>query len=147
MTHRLLQFLFVGVMLLKADSVLEGLKSEPNAEKRSERALDLADQALDRARDANKKGDSATLKAALEQLRECSEFARDTLFDTGKSARRNPKYFKRAEQHIHQLERRLDTLAGDAGVDDKPAVKDVHKSLEAVREDLVNGIMSKPQKH
>ena len=75
---------------------LAAIKMEPNLERRSERALENASAAMDTARDASIAGDTAKVKAGVEELRDSVELAYQSLVDSGKSARRNPKFFKSA---------------------------------------------------
>ncbi len=90
---------------------LAAVKLEPNLERRSERAIDNASAAMDAARDAASAGDSAKTKIALDEVRDSVDLAYQSLVESGKSARRNPKFFKRAELKTRELMRRLEGLA------------------------------------
>ncbi len=74
---------------------LASVRQEPNLERRSERALENANSAMDSTRDTSI--DLAKLTAALEEVRDSVALAYQSLVDAGKSARTNPKFFKRAE--------------------------------------------------
>jgi hypothetical protein len=76
---------------------LAGVKTEPNLEKRSELALENANAALDQAREAYTGGDLAKLRMELDEVGDSVDLAYQSLEETGKDARRNPKFFKRAE--------------------------------------------------
>src|SRR5277367_2846444 len=87
---------------------LAAIKLEPNLERRSERAIDNASAAMDMARDASSAGELEKAKGALEEVRDSVDLSYQSLVDSGKSARRNPKFFKRAELKTRILMRRLD---------------------------------------
>jgi hypothetical protein len=122
---------------------LGSVKTEPNLEKRSEMALDYANSALDQARDAYTAGDVAKTETALGELRESVELAYQSLEETGKDARRNPKFFKRAELKTRELLRRLDGLRQTVSFDDKALVEKVRDRVVEVHDNLLKGIMSK----
>src|SRR5258706_2005607 len=122
--------LITSVMLLAFD--LGSIKNEPNLEKRSELALDYANTALDQAREAYNAGDVAKTEAALGELRESVELAYQSLEETGKDARRNPKFFKRAELKTRELMRRLDGLRSTVGFEDRALVEKVRDRVAEV---------------
>ncbi|MGA3204006.1 MAG: hypothetical protein ABSF12_16075 [Bryobacteraceae bacterium] len=122
---------------------LAAIKLEPNLERRSERALENAAAAMDTARDASMGGDSAKVKASLEELRDSVDLAYQSLVDSGKSARRNPKFFKSAELKTRQLMRRLEGLAQAVDADDRPFVETVRDRVSQVHDDLIQDIMQK----
>lgn len=120
---------------------LAAIKLEPNLERRSERALDNASIAMDAARDAST--DEAKLKAALEELRDSVDLAYQSLVDSGKSARRNPRFFKKAELKTRELMRRLQGLAQAVDSDDRALVEGVRERVSKVHDDLILDIMKK----
>src|SRR5580704_4515361 len=122
---------------------LTAIKLEPNLERRSERALDNASSAMDMARDASSAGEPEKVKAALEELRDSVDLAYQSLVDSGKSARRNPKFFKRAELKTRELMRRLEGLAQAIDSDDRPFVENVRDRVSKVHDDLIQDIMQK----
>ena len=128
------------IAFLAAD--LASIKLEPNLEKRSELALDYANQAIDTARDAYNAGDTAKVQAALGEVSESVDIAYQALSDTGKNPRNN-KYFKRAELRTRELVRRLDGLAQTVSFDDREPVSRVRDHVADVRDNLLKGIMSK----
>lgn len=133
--------LLLAVWTSAAD--LPSVSSEPNLERRSEKALDNADRAITDARDSYLSGNVARAKTSLEEVVASVELCRDALMGTGKSPRRSPKYFKRAELKIHELLRRLASLEEDFDAADRQSVLQAETRLHEVRDDLVNGIMSK----
>lgn len=122
---------------------LASIKSEPNLERRSERAVDNASAAMDLARDASSASDSLKIKAALEEVRDSVELAYQSLIESGKSARRNPKFFKRAELKTRELMRRLEGLAQAVDSDDRIFVESVRERVSKVHDDLIQDIMQK----
>jgi uncharacterized coiled-coil DUF342 family protein len=122
---------------------LTAIKLEPNLERRSERALDNASAAMDTARDDAAAGDLAKVKADLDELRDSVDLAYQSLVDSGKSARRNPKFFKKAELKTRELMRRLEGLAQAVDADDRPAVETIRERVSKVHDDLIQDIMQK----
>jgi hypothetical protein len=122
---------------------LTAIKLEPNLERRSERAIDNATAAMDAARDASAAGDAEKLKAALEELRDSVDLAYQSLVDSGKSARRSPKFFKKAELKTRELMRRLEGLAQAVDSEDRVLVESVRERVSKVHDDLIQDIMQK----
>ncbi len=120
---------------------LASIKLEPNLDRRAERALDNASSAMDVARDAA--GDETRLKAALEELRDSVDLAYQSLLDSGKSANRNLRLFKKAELKTRELMRRLDGLAQAVDSDDRVLVDSVRERVSKVHDDLIRDIMKK----
>jgi hypothetical protein len=129
------------IMCLAGD--LAAIRLEPNLERRSELAMDNAALAMDVARDASTSGDEAKLKAGLEDLRDSVDLAYQALADSGKSPRRNPKFFKRAELKTRELMRRLTGLEQAVGSDDQAFVESVREHVSKVHDDLIQDIMRK----
>src|SRR5690606_38616664 len=77
---------------------LNYVMEESNLEKRSERAWKNAHIAMDEARDAYRDGNYEAMDRAVAEIRESIDLCKKSLDDSGKDARRNSKYFKRAEQ-------------------------------------------------
>jgi hypothetical protein len=122
---------------------LNSVKQEPNLERRSDLALDHANEALDSARDAFQANDSAKMQAALDEVTESVNLSYQSLVDTGKDARRNPKFFKRAELKTRELTRRLDGFRIAVDVDSRAAVDRVRERVNEVHDNLLKSIMSK----
>jgi hypothetical protein len=120
---------------------LASIKLEPNLERRSELALGNASAAMDVARDAA--GDETKLKPVLQEIRDSVDLAYQSLVDSGKSARRNPKFFKKAELKTRELMRRLEGLAQAVDADDRVLVESVRERVSKVHDDLIQDIMQK----
>ena len=127
--------------LIAAD--LDDIRKQPNLERRSDMALANADTALDRARDAYQKGDEPLFKSALAEADQSIALSKQSLDESGKNARKSPKYFKRAEIGIRRLIRRLDSLRIEVGVDDRPIVEPVYWRAQKLQEEILLAIMGK----
>src|SRR5579862_4283096 len=101
---------------------LAAVRTEPNLERRSDLALDNANAACDAARDAYNAGDAAKTETALDEVEASVDLAYQSLQETGKDARRNPKSFKRAELKTRQLLRRLEGLRDSFAAADRALV-------------------------
>jgi hypothetical protein len=122
---------------------LAGVKTEPNLEKRSELALENANAALDQAREAYTGGDLAKLRMELDEVGDSVDLAYQSLEETGKDARRNPKFFKRAELKTHDLLRRLEGFREAASYEDRALFEKLRERVAQVDDDLLKGLMSK----
>jgi hypothetical protein len=122
---------------------LAGVKTEPNLEKRSELALENANTALDQAREAYTGGDLAKFKMELDEVGESVTLAYQSLEETGKDARRNPKFFKRAELKTHDLLRRLEGIREAASYEDRVLFEKLRDRVAQVDDELLKGLMSK----
>ena len=122
---------------------LAAVKAESNLERRSSRALENADRAIDSARDAYNAGNIDKANADLDEVGDSVDVCSEALTGTGKHPRSSPKHFKRAELIIGDLLRRLKTFESDVNVDDRPAIQKAEHRLQQVRDDLLSGIMSK----
>jgi hypothetical protein len=135
MTHLIL------VLTLAFD--LTSVKSEPNLEKRSERALDYANAALDAARDDYNSGNYDKSKNELQEVRDSVELAYQSLSDTGKDPHKNPKFFKQAELRTRELLRRLEGVGEGMSLVDRGLLDKIRDRISEVHDNLLKGIMSK----
>jgi len=131
------------VSVLAAWGDIESVKTEPNLEKRSERALANAQTSLDRARESYQKGNDEGLKDAFEELGESIEVCKQSLDESGKNARKRPKYFKKAEIGIRQLIRRLETFKVEMSIDDREPVGKLLQRAHQLQESILEDIMGK----
>jgi hypothetical protein len=122
------------------------IRQEPNLERRSQLAMDYASVALDAARNSYQAGDAAKTEAALGDVSASVDLAYQSLLDTGKEARRDPKFFKRTELATRQLLRRIEGLAESMGFQDRPLAEKVRDRVSSIHDDLLKAIMSKKQK-
>jgi hypothetical protein len=122
---------------------LSSVKVEPNLERRSELALDNANGALDTAREAFRANDTSKMQTALDEITDSVNLSYQSLMDTGKDARRSPKFFKRAELKTRELLRRLDGLRLAVDVESRVSVEKVRDRVAEVHDNLLKSIMSK----
>jgi hypothetical protein len=134
------------VLLLTLAFDLTTVKSEPNLEKRSELALNNASTALDAARDDYNAGNYDKTQNELLEMCESVDLAYESLSDTGKDPRRDPKFFKRAELRTRELLRRLEGLAPGMSAVDRGTLEKVRERVSDVHDNLLKGIMSKKKK-
>lgn len=71
------------------------------------------------------------------------DLAYQSLLDTHKEARRDPKFFKRTELATRQLLRRIESLAASMNFEDRPAAEKVRDRVAAIHDDLLQAIMKK----
>ncbi len=138
MTHLIL------VLTLAFD--LTAIQSEPNLEKRSERALDYANMVLDAARDDYNSGNYDKSQNELQEVCDSVDLAYQSLSDTGKDPRKDPKFFKRAELRTRELLRRLEGVGQGMSQVDRGTLDKVRERISEVHDNLLNGIMSKKKK-
>ena len=142
MTRLIAVVLFSG-LLFGADAA--AVKAEPNLEKRSEKALIYAGELLTAMRGELDRNDVEKIKGQLIEFQEAVDISVDALAATGKNARRNPKFFKKAELRLRlrELQRRLETFKRDMGFDDRPVLDDVlahvAKKIDALVEATLRG--------
>jgi hypothetical protein len=122
---------------------LESVRAESNLEKRSDRALENANHAIDMARDSYAAGELKKSSEALQEVRDSVALSYESLSDSGKNPRRSPKHFKRAEMSIREMLRRLKGLESDFSVEDRNILMETERQLQQIRDDLLAGIMSK----
>ncbi len=139
-----MRLLLAGVLfasLTRAD--MKRVMSEPNLEKRSERALENAEEVLNEARKAYHAQDMKAFSMALKEVRDSVELSYKSLQESGKAARRSPKYFKKADVRLREIARRLDNLEKDVMMDERAEVTALKKRVDEVDEQVVLDIMSK----
>ena len=129
------------ILLLAFD--LAAVNAEPNLEKRADKALDHAAQLITTLRDTYNAGDIKKLSDVMDEITAAVELCRKSLEDSGKNARRSPKYFKKAEMRTHDFERRLERFQIDMGPTDRPVAQKTVDHLRKVHERLLDDMMGK----
>jgi hypothetical protein len=114
------------------------VRNEHNSVKRFEVAIDLADESVDRARSAYKSGDQKRAETELDLV---SALADDCLHSAEEMHK--SKYWKKAEQKIAALRRRLKSLTDDLGYDQRDKAKEVSEHLDSIHDKLLSGVMGK----
>lgn len=121
----------------------DAVKAEPNLERRSALALVKAEEHIGAARAAYQESKFEDFKSHLEHAGQLTDLCYQSLQDSGKRARRSPKWFKSAEQKLLVMLRRLDSLVKDTAVDDRPPAEALQKRLRDVHDQLLQDIMTK----
>ena len=133
--------LVTAAVSLRAD--VATVNAEPNLEKRSQLALEHAELEIVAAKKAYEAGEFDNFKRLLTEVGDLADVCYDALEDTGKRARRAPKWFKKAEQRMLTLMRRIGSLEKDVALEDRDLVKDLGKRVSDVHDRLLNDIMTK----
>jgi hypothetical protein len=136
--------LFVMLAVPVFGEVPEAVLAEHDLQKRSDLALQEADEQISAASKAySPSGGLKDFEMHLAAVGELAQISLKSLHDSGKRARKQPKYFKRAELKLRTLLRRLDTLEKEVLVDDRPPVARTKNLLTEVHEQILQDIMSK----
>lgn len=122
---------------------LASVQQEPNLEKRNQLAMESANSALDAARAAYQANDIDKTRASLDEVSEAVTLAYDSLKQTGKEARRDPKFFKRTELATRQMLRRIEGMGESMNFEDRALIDRVRERVTAIHENLLQDIMAK----
>jgi len=133
-----------GAAALQAD--LKKALAEPDLEKRSKLALDNAFAAYQAARDAYQKGEMEQVEARIEEIEQSVDLADQSLNDTGKNPRRNPKFFKSAELATRELTRRIASFQDQMSYTDRASLDRVKARVQQVHDELLLGLMEGKKK-
>ena len=117
--------------------------AEPNLERRSALALEEVDFALTSARKAYESQQFDDFRKQLADAAEMTQLCYQSLQDSGKRARRSPKWFKHAEQRLLVIQRRVDALVKDVSADDRPPVEAVQVKIREIHDQVLQDIMSR----
>lgn len=132
---------FSAVSLWAID--LASVQQEPNLEKRNQLAIECANSALDAARTAYQANDLDKTRASLDEAGEAVTLAYDSLKQTGKEARRDPKFFKRTELATRQMLRRIEGMAESMNFEDRSLLDKLRERVATIHENLLQDIMAK----
>ena len=123
---------------MASDTLPANLRNEPNPGKRSEMAIELADKSLDQARDYYRAGDVARAEAELDEVGALADECYQSALEAHKS-----KYWKKAEQKIAALSRRVHSVAEGLGYEQREKPEQLRARLDAIHDKLLAGVMSK----
>jgi hypothetical protein len=147
MTQRMGRLTIALLCSLSAASLwaidLAAIQQEPNLERRSQLAMDSANSALDAARTAYQANDMDKTRASLDDVGEAVSLAYDSLKQTGKEARRDPKFFKRMELATRQMLRRIEGMGESMNFEDRSLIDKLRERVAAIHENLLQDIMAK----
>jgi hypothetical protein len=120
--------------------------TEPNLEKRSKLAMDNAKAAYQAAREAYQNGDLDRVKVLASEIEESVALAYQSLEQTGKNPRSNPRYFKSAEQETSQLARRIEGFQEEMSYTERPMLDQTKARVQEVHDKLLLGLMEGKKK-
>jgi len=126
---------------LPALADLEEVKKETNLPRRSRLALENADTALDRAREAYRKGDGEGLDQSLAEVTASVELAYESLVEQGRNPRRNAQPYKRGEISTRELLRRLETFRDEMSYTDRDRIAPTIEAVEKAHSDFLRDVM------
>ncbi len=106
--------------------------------RRTDRLLASAEAAFDNARVFYGKGEIQNGDAQLEEMLNVLRGCADSL-----DAMRKSKFYKKAELRVASLQRRMQGLVEDVGVEDRGWAEYTQRKLEEVHEQLLSGVMRK----
>ena len=126
---------------------LASVQQEPNREKRNQLASRSCApySALDTARTASQANDLDKTRASLDEVGDAVSLAYDSLKQTGKEARRDPKFFKRTELATRQILRRIEGMAESMNFEDRSLLEKLRDRVAAIHENLLQDIMAKKE--
>jgi len=122
---------------------LNSVQQEPNLEKRNQLAIECANSALDTARTAYQANELDKTRASLDEAAEAVGLSYESLKQTGKEARRDPKLFKRTELATRQMLRRIEGMAEAMNFEDRALLDKLRERVTAIHENLLQDIMAK----
>jgi hypothetical protein len=137
--------MLLGLLAPVAAEEFEDVRAEPNLEKRSERALRAAEQAMSALSTAYSGGDAEASEASAGRMMRAVELAAASLEASGKNPHRS-KYYKRAEIGTRSLARRLTDFAEAASIDDRPRFLKLRDRVLAIHDKLLNQILLRKKK-
>jgi hypothetical protein len=122
---------------------IAAVRAEPNLERRSQLALEEAESRVGTAKQTYDEGKLQEFRQAVSEIGDLAELSYTSLEETGKRARRSPKWFKRAEQKLLVLIRKVDGLEKDVSIQDRQFVSSVKKRVSEVHDNVLHDIMTK----
>jgi polyhydroxyalkanoate synthesis regulator phasin len=126
------------VPLAHAQSLLTELKAQHDPGKRSEMALSFADEAFDNARDFYAKGE---IEKGDEQLEQMTNVLNECVVSA--ETAHKPKFYKKAEQNVATLQRRIKSLLDDLELQKRGWAEYTDRKLEEIHDKLLAGVMRK----
>jgi len=125
---------------------LAQVRAEPNLEKRSRAALELAERSLKASRQAYAAGDMQQAESLLNEMDQSVDLVETSLKGAGKDPIKSPKQFKYAEIKTVDLLRKIEAYLQDMSVLDRPMVERAKEKVQEVHDWLLHGIMTGKKK-
>lgn len=127
-----------SIGLCPGQDFLNELKSEHDPGRRSELALDFADEAFASARGLYAKGDVHQGDALLDQVVAALQACASSLDSAHKA-----KYYKKAEMKVAYLQRRMQGLLDDLNAEERGWAEITSRKIEGIHDKLLDGVMRK----
>lgn len=134
-------FLLFAAAALGQQPTWEAVKAEPDPEKQSQMALELAQHGVDGVVEAYRQGLPEQARAMSARIVEAVELSLKALEASGKDARNRPKHFKRAEIATRKLARSLESAQRQLIYDEREDLEPVIKHIEAINGEILSKIM------
>lgn len=122
---------------------LAGIRAEKDMERRYIKAFDFAAGQMTVARQKYETGLLEDFRSSLILVEKSVRLCDETVRSTGKDPAKNPKHFKRAEQKIREIIRKLSGLETAVSVEDRDVVRKVRQNLQQLQEELVTDIVGR----
>jgi polyhydroxyalkanoate synthesis regulator phasin len=124
--------------LMHAQSLLSELKAEHDPAKRSEMALNFAENAFDNARAFYVKGEIDKGDAQLEDMTNVLNECVVSLAEAHKG-----KFYKKAELKVAYLLRRMEGLMDDIDLPQRGWAEQSERKVEEIHDKILDGVMRK----
>jgi len=121
-----------------AQSILAEIKAERDPVKRSDLALNLAGSSFDNAREFYDKGEVQKGDARLEDMTNALNECLASLENARKA-----KFYKKAEQRVALLQRRMQGLLDDISLSQRGWAEYTSRKLDEIHDKLLDGVMRK----
>jgi hypothetical protein len=132
-----------GLALCLGAADLETVKKEPDLQKRSNLALDVAMAALKEARALPAEGgSSADLQKDMDTMIAAVELSLQSLRDTGKRPNKLTAYYKRGELKTHEMQKQMENLVQALAFDNRPPAEKAQARLNVLHDEFLFGVMS-----
>ena len=132
-----------GLTLCLGAADLEAVKKEPDAQKRSNLALDVAVAALKDARALpGEGGSSADLQKDMDTMIEAVELSLKSLRDTGKRPNKLAQAYKRGELKTREMQKQMENLVQALAFDNRPPAEKAQAQLNVLHDEFLFGVMS-----
>jgi hypothetical protein len=143
MKHAIVWLLLLCQAGTAATVDLEAVKREPDPGKRAEQALEVASQALKRARALPVTGGSeADLAKDLTTMVNAVELSLQSLAGTGRKPSKLSRYYKKGELRTREMVRQLENLIADIAFDSRPPAEKARDRMVELHEEYLLGVMS-----
>lgn len=119
------------------------ISAEREPEKRYWKALEFAIATVNTARQKYEAGNLDEFRSSLILVEKSVQLSDKTLRSTGKDPAKNPKHFKRAEQRIREIVKKLAGLEDTVAVDDRATVRPIRENLQKLQEEMVMDIVGR----